>query len=108
MNLANELRIGNLVNFEGNIISVTAGDIDYFDRNLDSFEGIPLVPEMLRDTISIKNKHFQDNFFIETNPTGVLIGCRPHGVKYMRRIKYLHQLQNLYFILTGEEIPIEL
>lgn len=108
MNTAKELRIGNLVNFEGDVISVNSGDIHYFDENLDSFEGIPLVPEILRDKLSIKSKHFQDNFFIETNPTGVLIGCRPHGVKYMRSIKYLHQLQNLYFILTGEELPIEL
>ena len=114
MNTANELRIGNLVNFEGDIMSVTSGDIHYFDENLDSFSPIPLTPEILEKA---GFKHLTDGVYELATET-LSICYDEHGIDIafkddmiatdLDHIKSLHQLQNLYFALTGEELPIEL
>jgi hypothetical protein len=36
------------------------------------------------------------------------LSCEPEQRINLQRIKYVHQLQNLYFILTGEELEITL
>lgn len=36
------------------------------------------------------------------------VGQRPSSVSVPLRIQYVHQLQNLYFALTGKELKIEL
>ena len=42
-------------------------------------------------------------------PLGYLIDNRliTVGSNYLRHIKYVHQLQNLYFALTGEELQLK-
>lgn len=114
---AKELRIGNLVNFEGDMISVTAGDIHYFDENLDSFDGIPLTPEILEKAGFEKSDFRTDILYNRLH-----IECADDGRFYYYihidgddyydwralEIKHLHQLQNLYFALAGEELDINL
>ena len=34
--------------------------------------------------------------------------CNKNALQFIRKIKYLHQLQNLYFALTNEELKIEM
>ena len=46
---------------------------------------------------------FEVRFISNTKDNNVAI-----NTKYKSNVIYLHQLQNLYFALTGEELPIEL
>lgn len=131
---ANELRIGNLVkhdSFIGFIVSIYKdGVIVDFTKNPFKIDGyasiqpIPLTEEWLvklgfeRDKtgdLSIMINSIDTHlFFVVTkdwfypslisepeysNTTPSCIG--------LNRIQYVHQLQNLYFALTGEELTIK-
>ena len=104
---ANEFRIGNKVDLYGTIATVTLYD---FSKGLAITEGtpIPLTEEwLLKMGFEIVwdiwfFKGFQiwqedNNFFFELRDRGVMD----------RHIEYLHQLQNLYFALTNEELIIK-
>lgn len=88
---------------------------------------IPLTEEVLLNSGFEKIESRQDYFELSSydpyNPTPE--GCRINvffdfdgvrlwyafesdGARLIRRIHYVHQLQNLYFALTGEELNIEL
>lgn len=105
---ANELRIGNLVNRQGSELIVNGCDIKWFQE--DSYNGlepIPLTEEILlkcgfklaideniytlHDTIELTQTDYGNSFYFMGN--------------FIKSdIKHLHQLQNLYFALTGEEL----
>jgi hypothetical protein len=111
----NELRIGNFI-YAKEIETIKAIGIEnyiWFDkeRNLsvELCEPIPLTEEWLEKngferkglngyltifTPCGKGLVFKDNYFIFA------------GVTIETPIKYIHQLQNLYFALTGEELTI--
>ncbi len=120
---ANELRIGNWVlNQNKNPVQVERCDFQFikgFD-NIDDCEPIPLTEEILTrcgfmfgketningliqydfwQTKNIPNMHrrllYKDGEYI------LYISDKMVARAY---IKYLHQLQNLYFALTGEEL----
>jgi len=129
---ANELRIGNIISkhFEdgdGSIEVVTTRTI--FDCQVNptgkfSYSGILLTPEILekcgfkkrRDEeylFSIDlDKHIsivvnKDNFFPMLLQDAEFSGGELN-VYSCNLINYLHQLQNLYFALTGEELELKL
>ncbi len=117
---ANELRIGNKVSFEGSIVTVntisddevTFSDYASFDYpQIEDISGIELTEEwlvrfggyyldddnefiriLILNSIKIHSKK-SDNFSIAEMFIGVDI-----------KFRYVHQLQNLYFALTGEEL----
>lgn len=127
---SNELRIGNWYNFKNPLngtlthtrFSIWADALDF-----EAYaEPIPLSAEIL------EKARFKDNVLL-LGEKGVcsldwhLISCtykgettvnlaydyddcayESHNSEHRTEIKYLHQLQNLYFALTGEELPIEL
>lgn len=105
---ANELRIGNLVkNKYGDI-----GQVDIVWLRLvtegEIFEPIPLTEEILlkcgfeKKVNYVKGMTIQDGIaFFDDNEFG-------HDKEDEIECKYLHQLQNLYFALTGQELTIEL
>lgn len=112
---ANELRIGNYVNsnpFNG-IITVFHNDKCVVKHKsgivkclIDDLQPIQLTEEwLLKCGFYLVDK----NFFIHDS---LSLGIRKSNGFYMnhvtKEIKYLHQLQNLYFALTGEELKIEL
>jgi len=124
---ANELRIGNLVdilhpiskkwNFE-RIKAKTIANIEHnpnHDLIVNNIAPIPLTPEILEKCgFKLYGKNnwfyiFEENFSIEyTNYLGEFyyFMC---GYSYSHsKIEYLHQLQNLYFALTGNEFEINL
>ena len=114
---SNELRIGNLVNANGDMLSVTGADIAYFDFNGNDYSPIPLTPEILEKAGFSKGEkwfihqvYYRNYFDLCVNRNEIIYGQKTeHGFdKRSINIKYLHQLQNLYFALTGEELPIEL
>lgn len=110
-----ELRIGNLLYLRGMIVLV--GGIpnqmrliipgEQYAVDIEEFNSIPLTEELL-----LKCKFVKRNWgdvVIYYNPLFELDAhFRLKGVDYNIQVKYLHQLQNLYFVLTGEELEVNL
>jgi hypothetical protein len=132
---ANELRVGNYVKGIGYNISWLVDGVDTYDiyssnawRLLSSFEGIPLNEKWLlkfgfrknKDNRWMRGKSRYAIFYFEYYATGEdnsMWRIEYHDTDYGRneykdcnqwgdRIKYVHQLQNLYFALTGDELTI--
>jgi hypothetical protein len=120
---AKQLRIGNWVfdNF-GYPDQITADWFGAFDMELDNVTEntfIPLTYEMLEKCGFVKTNGFiwntendgiadiydKGGFRIHVEVSrGVFYTTQPKSVDY----KYVHQLQNLYFALTGTELEINL
>ena len=95
---AEELRIGNLVLVDGEITIVKGWMIHLIQIEKTSnkkIEPIPLTEEWLirfgfkKDMVLLTNSD-GDNFYLSDF-----------------KIEYVHQLQNLYFALTGNELDYE-
>jgi len=106
-----ELRIGNIVNDDESHLIITAENIEWACIVAEeSLTGVPLTKEWLtkfgfewmpeaeythgamsKDGIQVWVK----NGFVIEKPS----------IKY--NLLYIHQLQNLYFALTGEEITVK-
>jgi hypothetical protein len=130
---ANELRVGNWILIRDYPLLVksisdkvglgneTTSDFihDHFDYT--DINPIPLTTEILEKCEMVVHPNYSDCWtFIEKefNLPATLCLCfcenRWQAADQMcnhaigKPIKYLHQLQNLYFALTGEELPIDL
>ena len=117
---ANELRLGNLILLDGVIIEVSIIDLRVLDNPMmtkatDKFKPIPLTEEWLIKFGFRPNKHgyIFDTFRVKNWVTGFFYGYIPVFLDGEEediedvQIKYVHQLQNLYFALTGEELKIK-
>ena len=125
---ANELRIGNLVNTTDNKLTGVTDiivDKDFKDSyfwcygyNEDDVKPIPLTEKWLlkfgfknRTTLFDSKIYFKGIYFVSIIEGGnIVFGCKDEANKpynTLRKIKYVHQLQNLYFTLTGEELTIK-
>jgi hypothetical protein len=112
---ANELRIGNWVRWnyeersEGNVYPVEYGyELDDIKNNPNIVKPIPLTEEWLERFGWVKSKdrsHFwhDSNLSLWFNDNGLFI----ESVGGKLCIKHLHQLQNLYFALTYEELQTD-
>jgi hypothetical protein len=113
---ANELRIGNIVlrkeflhsnleNCRFDKIVVTHNDINACHIYNRHFEPIPLTEEWLLKfgfvTNPYEDRYEKGTIHIECDKTK---GATYLWIENMPHIKYVHQLQNLYFALTGEEL----
>jgi len=111
----NELRIGNYILSDGIIVKVTGlsdeyriwwkwhlGDNVYNADNdrEDQIDPIPLTMEILEKC------GFSGAWTTINGLDGNLMGVKLPELEY--EIKYVHQLQNLYFALTGNELNITL
>ena len=128
---ANELRIGNLVNFRNrkttgrslypyqivftDFKSVIFKDGEFVFKE-ERLEPIPLTPDIL-EKAGFENRSNSTDFAFKYGEFiigGTMSRLFPsiHGESrleaYGNEIFYLHQLQNLYFALTGEELTINL
>ena len=103
-----ELRVGNFVHLKGEVVRINSGkDIDKYSYNQE-VEPIKITDEWIRKlgledglldgNMSINKSHVEDYYFLyyENEFTGTA------------SIKYVHQLQNLYFVLTWEVLEIKL
>jgi hypothetical protein len=116
---ANELRIGNWVRWnyeersEGNVYPVEYGyELDDIKNNPNIVKPIPLTEEWLlkfgfefdkgcsywKSEIELTKDTMEEYF--------TAFDCRGFGF-CEKEIKHVHQLQNLYFALTGEELTIK-
>jgi hypothetical protein len=111
-----ELRLGNWLLQDGtNYINVGIIQKNFYatainERNITRFEPVPLTPEILEKC----GFERLDRFFEKDEIILLLVGGDTilyyYSTKSDKRteIQYLHQLQNLYFALVGEELNIEL
>ena len=127
----NELRLGNILDFEGETCVVreidSSGVVVLFNNSeeewidLFQFSGIPLTEEWLLK-FGFKYGEFLNDFFInEIDGANNLWIKNQLGIKwgvslnlfhddlkpiFLKDIKYVHQLQNLFFSLCGEELTL--
>ena len=104
---AEELRIGNLVIYGGSVVKMNLHEFTHFLRFPETYMPITLTEEILLKCGFVNWDKVDDCYIIK----GLIIWkcnemflCYKNGV----HIKYLHQLQNLYFALTNEELEINL
>lgn len=118
---ANELRIGNLVDLGNRIAKVTeinhlscvVVDLEETQDTIEDYERTR--PILLTEEWLLKfGFEWKGNKFLTIfTPCGkalVYIGdnfFKFSGITIEIQIKYVHQLQNLYFALTGEELVIK-
>lgn len=130
---SNELRIGNWVNQRNRKhvgkslypFEIRVQDLKYLEGKTsfkERVEGIPLSPEILEKCgfkdiwggITEQNLLLTEDIFISKDFSirySYWDGDDERGgieYKEIVKIKYLHQLQNLYFALTGGELKINL
>ena len=118
-----ELRIGNLILFENKTVEVTGisksalnfGKHGFAINILEWFQPIELTEEWLvRFGFTLNMDNFNWNAAIGENE----IKDFKLALRYSNRIgwffqskctviKYVHQLQNLYFCITGEELKLK-
>lgn len=112
-NLANELRLGNKVlNYAGDQIDVTVEVITDIALNLRKCEPIPLTKEIL-ESFGFKNRSSSSDFYFYKND--FIIGGEQRTLypsihsesgleAYAEQCHFLHQLQNIYYFVTGQEL----
>jgi len=124
---ANELRIGNWVKFINKVLQCGAGTIEDCQRanSVDSpfkYEPIPITPEILEKCGLLRDREGWIISYSFKIYDPLIIGGTGNYEQSDRKIytilhknsvfptgfKYLHQLQNLYFALTGEELNFKL
>ena len=112
---AQELRIGNyvqdLVGAPCRVRAINEGGISIkgggYSASVEMFKPIELTNDILSKCgFDVK---FTNGGFIKWQKDDFkLIDRRlPYPLNYSARVVYLHQLQNLYFALTGEELTLK-
>jgi len=112
---ASELRIGNLVYDSENFDYQIQGYEFYLDI-VEDFNPIQLTEEWLLKfgfkLLCRKDNNGYNETLFYMGKTGYLLIQLDEGwgCKFLQgnKLKHVHQLQNLYFALTGEELKIEL
>ena len=110
---ANELRIGNLVGFPSGVKYKV--DMLYSNyEGLDYWQPIPLTEEWLFkfgfEKLTDKSRGFNSNSYTYTKGISFIVHLNDKllSVNFWQgnEKKYVHELQNLFFALTGEELTI--
>jgi hypothetical protein len=106
---ANEIRIGNLVEATNDDVVfpyvITAQEIVFYHSDPKRFNPIPLGKEWF-DKIKWELEkgefyYFLDNNYFSINTSGQVYYMGDYTAV---NVEYLHDLQNLYFAITGEEL----
>lgn len=114
-----ELRIGNYLFSNGVVSVIDARSIfDIWDKS-EKYSSIPLTEIWMERFGFIKTASYimRLNVDLKKDIKSVIIATERHG-KWVavytiedafasQGIEYVHQLQNLYFALTGEELELE-
>jgi hypothetical protein len=123
----NELRVGNLFHRHcciDQVMEVRAGGVIGLDRN----RGIICLHEM--QPIELTKEFFEKNGFIKQNDWEEVLYYRREDMRieayenylgwvvniddekftmvFSNNLKYVHELQNAYYVSTGEELEIKL
>lgn len=113
---AQDLRIGNIIHDPNKGVDgytyVTSRTIHALDSHPCDFQPIPLTPEWLERLGFEKVKDINEHSYPDWTLGIVTLHQNVHGFfvladyKGMICIHHVHQLQNLYFALTGEELTV--
>jgi len=121
---AKELRIGSMLNtFVGRVLGqrqMVIVDLNHLkhiqEGNKYGYEPIPLTAEWLERCGFEKNcdewsnysedKNVEKSICLDQDDDEIYYSAG-EGVRLSVNIEYVHQLQNLYFALTGEELTIK-
>ena len=117
---ANELRIGNLVKDSFGVIEISITGESYFEKTIYDFgkiefasiyEPIPLTEEWLLKFGFEKKKGYYDRYYYSIDGMDIRIDADMFetevGECLYKTIKYVHQLQNLYFAINDEELTMK-
>jgi len=121
---ANELRIGNFIYFiicnkedskldELKKMTVDSNDFKYIQNDSSLFEPIPLTEKWLSDFGFKKTNESEEVEWYSLNGFEIAIHEEDGKVYFvyqhmvLRHIINVHQLQNLYFAITGTELSYE-
>lgn len=117
---ANELRIGNWYDHNGSYRQVTPNTIEeVWEGERIYVNPIPLTPEILEKcgfepTTDMPNEYFIrlsngiDKLIVCNGKVTVVIFGSRILTSWYNHVNSLHQLQNLYFALTGKELNVQL
>jgi hypothetical protein len=116
---AREIRMGNKVRWDYEIYTITAISTDVVDItrfgiamsiNIKSIKPIPLTEEWLvkfgfknKTVLEFIDRYFIDEFSVDYNRTHKYYHFNV-GYEFNVEIDHIHELQNLHFSLTGEEL----
>ncbi|WP_163321660.1 hypothetical protein [Draconibacterium mangrovi] len=138
---SNELRIGNLVDYEKTTHRITAINTtpkndysfcesqwineegnEYYSHTFDLINPIPLTEEWLRK-FGFDDKEYKPGYIGIDYKDGMILSfvlCKPGKLfeaqkhytfelrdHYINPIEYVHQLQNFYFAITGQELHLK-
>jgi hypothetical protein len=107
---ASELRIGNSIMQNNELVFVTWWRLELMEKNKIEYNPIPLTEEWL-----LKFGYKKGKIYYTEKEHGIIsfyfndsdeLKCEVYDWTY-DNIKYVHQLQNLYFALTSEELEIK-
>lgn len=105
---ANELRIGNLVNYNDEyftVLSISEDwlqlDNEYLNSHIADLQPIPLTEEWLF-RFGYTEKDFSNGNIIKVINGGYIITTLSN-----KEIKYVHKLQNLYYELKDNELKLK-
>lgn len=119
---ATELRIGNTVDYrlQKNPITIEAKDLLEFEKKPQDVIETIFLPIPLDESCLVKfgfkkmAKGFMlniptggenDNYFISmSSESGIIVNYLTNDYWSSNNIEYVHQLQNIYFALTSEEL----
>ena len=115
---ANELRIGNYLNGkQGHVIitQIKENNIVKIHDNTSIFyvgtclKPIPLTEEwFLKFGFECVFTNDDHHYYLESIDLSLDRSYQPFGIgEYKLKFEYVHQLQNLYFALTGEELTLK-
>jgi len=116
-----ELRIGNLIYYRGEKLSIVDNIGHHFctinnynglengSDDLRDYEPIPLTVKLLNEifewtnNVSWCNNKDYSGISVESNDTLLAVYWYGH---FLRHIEYLHELQNIWYDLKGEELKL--
>lgn len=103
-----ELRIGNYLNVIGiTPVKITAAHILAISLGDSQYSPIPLTDEWLVNMGF--NKRSPEGYWYDLNRISINIPTIEYKNNWIEiNLQYVHQLQNLYFALTGEELKYQL
>lgn len=121
---ANELRIGNYVIYGGSEVKMNINEFIHFVRFPETYEPIPLTEEWILKLGLKRGGYDMIEVWHPDKPRFVMVGYLDDeedndyiGWNYNHEgtteeeygssrieIRYVHQLQNLYFALTGDDL----
>lgn len=115
-----EFRLGNNITANNRVISIGIIEEDFISWKLsdrvwnptihisnENLKPIPLTEAILDDLGFVYNDLNGDDGYWQKLPFEILQGEDGFSYNYAIDISYFHQLQNLYYLITGEEISME-